>query len=232
MSHESIKNIVLFVCDSLRWDYLPQEINNLGLTCKTIASSLYTGASFPSMVSGLYPPKTGCFTWEDILPGPFRGLLNFKGYKNSLWCETTWTDLPPNDSQIHSIVGNPPGIPLDIIEPPFIYIEDDKGGHCPYGEQFGDFMGSGCPDFFTKYGVLGKHELKKKYKQSIDESLQRFKIRIDTLISRDLLDSTLVIFTSDHGELLGDYGGLAGHGRPACPELVYVPTVYIHPKFN
>jgi len=43
------------------------------------------------------------------------------------------------------------------------------------------------------------------------------------------MDRTLVIFTSDHGELLGEYGGLTGHVRPPCPELVYVPTVFIHP---
>jgi hypothetical protein len=44
-----------------------------------------------------------------------------------------------------------------------------------------------------------------------------------------LIDNTLIIFTSDHGELLGEYGGLTYHNRPPCPELVYVPTVFINP---
>ena len=42
----------------------------------------------------------------------------------------------------------------------------------------------------------------------------------------------MIIFTSDHGELLGEYGGLTNHGRPPCPELVYVPTVFIHPSIK
>jgi hypothetical protein len=37
-----------------------------------------------------------------------------------------------------------------------------------------------------------------------------------------------VVLTSDHGELLGERG-LIGHNTPACPELVYVPGVFIHP---
>ena len=49
------------------------------------------------------------------------------------------------------------------------------------------------------------------------------------LLKRDLLDETLVIFASDHGELLGEYGGIVGHGKFTAPEIVYVPTVFIHP---
>jgi hypothetical protein len=45
------------------------------------------------------------------------------------------------------------------------------------------------------------------------------------------LEDTLVIFTSDHGELLGEHGETL-HVAPACPELVYVPTVFIHPKLS
>ena len=35
---------------------------------------------------------------------------------------------------------------------------------------------------------------------------------------------------SDHGELLGEYGDLIGHGEASCPELVYIPIVFIHPS--
>lgn len=43
------------------------------------------------------------------------------------------------------------------------------------------------------------------------------------------LQDTLVVFTSDHGELLGELerGGLYAHGSPVCPELVDVPTVFL-----
>jgi hypothetical protein len=38
----------------------------------------------------------------------------------------------------------------------------------------------------------------------------------------------LFIFTSDHGEILGEHGEI-GHGAPVVPELAYVPTTFIHP---
>ena len=142
-----IKNIIIFVCDSLRWDYTPVSILNMGISIKTVASSLYTASSFPSIITGLYPSKTGVYSWDDLLPRNLRGLLEIDGYNSSLWCETTWTNLPPNKSAIHRVLGYPKGISLKEIDPPFIYIEDDKGGHCPYGISFGEYMGGGCPDF-------------------------------------------------------------------------------------
>jgi hypothetical protein len=228
LKSENIENVMIFICDSLRWDFIPKYILSMGISLKTIAASLYTASSFPSIISGLYPPKTGNYTWEDILPQYMRGLLNFDGYNSSLWCETTWTNLPPNKSAIHNILGNPKGISLKKIEPPFIYIEDDKGGHCPYGFSFGQYMGGGCPDFFKEYGKKGRDALIKQYIKGINQSVKQFQKRVKILINRNLIKNTLIIFTSDHGELLGEYGGLTNHNRPPCPELVYVPTVFIH----
>jgi hypothetical protein len=232
LKSRNIRNIVIFVCDSLRWDYIPQSIVNMGITIKTVASSLYTATSFPSMISGLYPPKTGVHTWDDLLPKSIRGLLDLDGINSSLWCETTWTYFPPDKSALHMVMGNPKGISLGEIESPFVYIEDDKGGHCPYGLPLGQHMGEGCGKFFEEYSKKGKEALKKQYKLGIEQSAENFKKRINILKERNLLDSTLIIFTSDHGELLGEYGGLIGHGRPPCAEMVYVPTVFIHPLLN
>lgn len=230
LKKQNIKNIAIFVSDSLRWDYTPSSILDMGVSIKTIASSLYTASSFPSMISGLYPTKTGVSTWQDVLPSNLKGLLNLDNYNTSLWCETTWTDLPPWQSQIHTILGNPKGISLENIDPPFIYIEDDKGGHCPYGIAFSEYRR--FDEFFREYGKKGKDELIKQYKKGIEQSAINFKNRLKILEDRNLTENTLVIFTSDHGELLGEYGGLVGHGRPPGPELVYVPTVFIHPSLK
>ena len=164
LKSKDIENIVIFICDSLRWDHTPISILDRGISIKTVASSLYTASSFPSIISGLYPPKTGVHTWEDLLPRNIRGILGFNGYNSSLWCETTWTDLPPNESDIHRILGNPKGVSLENIEQPFIYVEDDKGGHCPYGKPLGEYMGGGCPEFFKEYGKKGREELIMQYK--------------------------------------------------------------------
>jgi len=47
---------------------------------------------------------------------------------------------------------------------------------------------------------------------------------------RGLRNNTLVIFLSDHGELLGEHGGFFGHQLPMTPECVYVLMVFSHPS--
>lgn len=229
---QNIENIVIFVCDALRWDYTPTSVIKKGISIKTIAASLYTASSFPSMISGLYPPKTGVHTWDDILPQNLRGLFSMDGYNSSLWCETTWTNLPPDKSAIHMVLGSPKGISLESIQTPFVYIEDDKGGHCPFGFSFNKYEEGGCNKFFKEYGKKGRKELINQYKIGIEKSVKQFERRIELLEKRELIKNTLIIFTSDHGELLGEYGGLTHHSRPPCPELVYVPTVFVHPSLE
>jgi hypothetical protein len=98
LKKEKIENILIFVSDAHRWDYCPNKMKEMGFTFKTIASSLYTASSFPSIVSGLYPPKHRVYSWEDKLNNKFRGIFNFKGYNNSLWCENTWIQYKPIES--------------------------------------------------------------------------------------------------------------------------------------
>jgi hypothetical protein len=77
--------------------------------------------------------------------------------------------------------------------------------------------------------IPDERELLRQYRTGVSESVDRFHDRLNLLRERGLLERTLVIFTSDHGELLGEYGGFVGHAFPAVPELVHVPTVFIHP---
>ena len=83
---------------------------------------------------------------------------------------------------------------------------------------------------YKEVGKYGNDELRAQYKRSIETSIRHFEKRLQILQDQDLISKTLVIFTSDHGELLGEYGGLVDHGRPPCPELIYVPTIFIHPS--
>jgi arylsulfatase A-like enzyme len=54
---------------------------------------------------------------------------------------------------------------------------------------------------------------------------------VDVLGDRGLAGETLVVYTSDHGELLGEYG-FFGHTHLATPEIVYVPTTFPHPTLE
>lgn len=52
---------------------------------------------------------------------------------------------------------------------------------------------------------------------------------VDELRDTGLLDQTLVVITSDHGEMLGENGGPLGHGWRVTPELANVPLILMDP---
>jgi len=54
---------------------------------------------------------------------------------------------------------------------------------------------------------------------------------LDQLDRLGLTDKTIVIFTSDHGELLGSHGGLSGKGTTAYSQQNHVPMLIVHPEF-
>jgi len=226
-----IKNVVIFISDSLRWDYTPVEVKKLGITFKTIAASIFTASSVPSIITGLYPYNHRVYSFLDKMPRNIFSILDFPGYDISIWCENTWTDWRPKGySQIHEILQFKVAKSLEELRPPFIYIEDEKGGHCPYGWTENDvYRESDCLSFFKDYGRKSIAELRERYKRGIKRSVEIFRKRIKILEEKDVINNTLIIFTSDHGELLGEYGGLVGHGNITTPELVYVPTILIHP---
>lgn len=53
---------------------------------------------------------------------------------------------------------------------------------------------------------------------------------IETLEQLALLDHTLVVITSDHGEMVGEEKGLVGHGWRLHPQLCNVPLILLDPR--
>jgi arylsulfatase A-like enzyme len=54
---------------------------------------------------------------------------------------------------------------------------------------------------------------------------------LDQLDRLGLTDKTIIMFTSDHGELLGSHGGLSGKGTTAYSQQNHVPLLVVHPDF-
>nr|VFJ73139.1 MAG: arylsulfatase [Candidatus Kentron sp. FW] len=46
-----------------------------------------------------------------------------------------------------------------------------------------------------------------------------------------LVDKTVILFTSDHGELAGAHGGLKGKGPIVYEEAIHVPMIMVHPDY-
>jgi arylsulfatase A-like enzyme len=62
--------------------------------------------------------------------------------------------------------------------------------------------------------------------RSMDASFQDL---VDFLSAMDLLDDTLIVFTSDHGEEFGERGKIAAHGSTLYDEVIRVPLIIRFP---
>jgi len=209
-----IDNVYIYLCDALRWSSLSDSMKSRGASFKTIASGCATMKAVSSIVSGVYPPNHGVHTWRD------------RTTRDTLF------DLPEMSIGFHNpaagehgglnrVLGQQDEDTLPDIDPPFFFFERDQGGHAPYRDYTYEEM-------ITEL-THDRPELRTYYEEAIEESIDRFDRRLEILSDRDLLADTLIIFLGDHGELLGEYG-LVSHSSPIVPEMVYVPTVFVHPE--
>ncbi len=79
------------------------------------------------------------------------------------------------------------------------------------------------PEDYRRYGILYDGELR-----FADHHIGKF---VRELKHRGLLDETLLIITSDHGEAIGDHG-IFGHRQSVYDELTRVPLVLRHPRIQ
>lgn len=216
----AIENVFVYICDALRWDFRPDRVVDRGVTLRTAAHGLYTPPGMASIVTGRYPPRHGAIRFETPVPVEQDTIFDIED-TNSGFGHNQWEGHPVFDLLRQSV-----GPRIGEIEPPFVYVEHDHGAHAPYPNLDAD-----VGETFSRLSRRPK-ELRDHYREGVDASVDRFLDRLETLEARGVRDSTLVIFTSDHGELLGEHGGFVGHSLPAAPELVYVPTIFIHPSLD
>lgn len=184
----------------------------MGVVFKAVAQSIYTPPSFASIVTGLNPPRHKVFDFFDSLPSRVPSLFELP-LNVSYWDEEA--------SILYKVFKEPYREPLENLREPFIYLERALETHIPYG-----FPGT-VQDYLRK--IKGNlQRIRRDYIKGVLLSLNKFLKRLQVLRERGILERTLIIFTSDHGETLGEYGKLVNHNFPACPELVYVPAIFIH----
>lgn len=218
---DSIENVYIFIADSVRYDALPEAVSSRGLAFKTAAHALCTPQSIPTIVTGLYPPRHGASWFFHTLPHDIRTLLDLDAVR------TGYNELVWSGGAVQDILRDPDSIDLGDVSEPFLAIEHDNGGHAPYVNTPDEISVS------TMYERIPDREaLRRRYEETIAESTNRFERRLALLESEGVLDETLVIYLSDHGELLGEHGGFVGHAFPAAPEVAYVPTVFVHESLD
>ena len=104
---------------------------------------------------------------------------------------------------------------------------DQPGAMLPLGV---DQSGYGA---IPKYQVLGEERRIAEYVRRYDSEIAFFDDQLNRLMTylsdRGLLDSTLVVFTADHGEAFGEDGFYFGHSHSVGPDQVSVPLLVVGP---
>jgi hypothetical protein len=223
-----IENVYLYVADAVRDDYLSDKIGNLGRRMTSIAGGIHSPTSFATIVSGTYFPKHGVSDFTDKLGSGLPNILHTTSHESAF--VNTINHRPFNHNpDAESIITNTldasdsPSNTVENIQSPFLIVERGPGGHAPYG----DFGGDGA-EYFRDRGAASRSTFSNDYKEAIQIDTDWFLSQLDKLKERDLLEKTLVIYTSDHGELLGEMG-MVGHNAPIHRRLVETPCVFIHP---
>lgn len=222
-------NVYIYVSDALRWQHFQDGLDGEH-PVKTISHSPLSCTAFSSMVSGLYPPQHGVTDFDQVLSADVVTLFDlFDGdcpcymgvgpVVNSAENAVHYNDLDAFTERV------------ETIEPPFFVFDRELVTHTPYGY---DISGEHLEDddrifqdateyWHDRRG--DREQVLADYERGVERSVDRFHARMALLEERDLLEDTLVLFTADHGELLGEYG-MYGHGPMLAPEVSYVPTVF------
>jgi len=222
-----VRNVLLYVDDAVRYDTLFDELSTLGPTRKTIAASTHTPTSFGSMLTGLYPATNGVLSFEHH-PVP--------GVRSVFDTERPNVTMAAAGGMNHSLARtfeSPPRATIEELEPPFVHIVRRPGGHAPYnGFEWQEYEYQDDTAREYLYRVADDPErARRNYYDGVQTSFEEFERVLAVLEERGLAEETLVIYTSDHGELLGEYG-FFGHTHLATPEIVYVPTTFVHPSLS
>lgn len=226
VSKLDVDNIFIYVADAVRWDTLLESIAQRGVVSKSVAGSIHSPTSFATLVTGRYMPSHGVTDFDCRIPESMFTLFDLDTHETQF---VNSIGVSGAEDPIYSVLDRTPvnaQKPLNSISEPFVIMERGQGGHAPYG----GFKGT-AQEYFQARKKSSVETVREEYKDGVQLDAEVFLDRIRQLESKELLEDTLVVYTSDHGELLGE-GGMFGHNGPIRPELVYVPTVFIHPDLS
>jgi len=232
MGDEKMRNLVILVADSLRFDYLPKSIKEKGTVIKTLTQATYTPPSFASLISGLSPENHNVRWFFDSFDTSKATVFDY--FDN--YCFFDHPTDPMSKIVLRKFANN---LDLKTIHEPFVWVERLMDTHTPYGEiKHGNEIPSNVTHSIdrTQIGDPTKYSnLKKAYRKGVKSLEEHFWMHVRELKERGILDRTLVVLTSDHGELLGERVYLTkrrGHSWPICRQLVEVPTVFLNYKIQ
>jgi len=208
------KNIYIYVSDALRYDHIPESIAKEGNVIPTLTPASYTPISFSSMLTGLNPSKHNVRSFHDTIEN--KTFLDM--FENHCYYDH------PDGAMSKNVFKNyTTSKELEDMEEPFLYVERALDTHYPYGEVN---HGNELPKAQNQDG-----DIDERYDRGVNSTEKHFWEHIQKLKNLGLYEDTLIIFTSDHGELLDEkrlFRKRRGHNKPVCKELNIVPTVFLN----
>lgn len=218
------ENVYIYVADALRYDFVPPHVHERFDVHRTVAGGTLSPPGFATLITGRYPIEHGVFNFSDRLQSGSQTLFNsFSGLNTGFY---------RGGGEVGNTLGKEYDRPNDPFEPdaPFLVMERDLLTHAPYAHSQSALLPRQHQRYFTSV-AKGRTNVVQDYRKAAELTFERFEQRLETLRERGILEETLVILTSDHGEFLGEYG-LIGHGHSITPEVAYVPTVIYSPGLN
>lgn len=222
-----VENVLIYVDDAVREDAVVDRLSSYGPTYRTVAASTHTPTSFGSILTGLLPPHSNILSFKHVVPEDVRSVFDLASHVTSIGSKGGM------NQSIAEMFGDPPRRTISELTPPFVHVERRPGGHTPYNGFDWDtleFEGENGAEYFDRI-ARDPDTARADYREGVARSVDEFERVLDELANRGLDEDTLVVYTSDHGELLGEYG-FFGHTHLATPEVVYVPTTFVHPSLS
>ena len=216
------KNAFIFVSDALSYEEVPEQLVEEAESdaIRTLAPSMHSPKSFASLLTGLEVTNHEVYHFGDKLEQDHV----LEMFENS--------NLFDDDrSGVRYMLGlgeeNPE---LTEMEEPFFWVERALETHLPYG--YCDTHGEEDEKESAEGEPLkgkSREEIQEEYRDAARKSFRHFKRHVEELKEMGVYEDTLVIFTADHGELLGQR--VSGrrryrHVKPASRPLAEVPTVF------
>ena len=173
-------------------------------------------AGYRGIYSQEHDETYGRFQSEDEYPSPMTMT------KAADWLERNHDA----DNFFLWVEGFDPHEPFDVPQKYIDLYRDDDGGDCDGGDQ---------PCYWPEYGKdlytdADRRHLNVRYKALLTMTDHYIGKILDVLDRHGMWDDTLVIFTTDHGYMLGEHGYMAKNYMPAYNEVFHIPLIVRHPR--
>jgi arylsulfatase A-like enzyme len=212
---------------------------------RQLSQSSWTKCSMASLWSSLYPQRSGVLRFDHVLPSEAKlpaEILREAGFRTVGLFRNGWVAPNFGFSQGFEVYHQPATLPLTPNERRLNPSLQDPASDTSAVEAFRSFLSVSAHDrWFVYLHLMDVHQYTYDSQSALfgtsisdiyDNSIRRedgmVGSLLDHLAEAKVLDQTLIVIASDHGEAFGERG-FEGHARNVFQEVTEVPFVIAFP---